>query len=153
MSTAEQPQQTTGAPGSRDTGSDQPSGGPVDRPSGAYEGDESVPEHGGDEEGKFGGTGELPPQDTGSAIPPYEGRQTTAKGSGESDRAGARVGGATAPAADSDYKSEAPGSTAGGATKSPADEQPASQAPESDRDPDMTGPGHVAGSGRAEDKR
>ena len=29
--------------GSRDTGSDEPSGGPVDRPSGTYKGDESVP--------------------------------------------------------------------------------------------------------------
>jgi hypothetical protein len=32
--------------GSRDTGSDLPSGGSADRPSGTYEGDESVPQHG-----------------------------------------------------------------------------------------------------------
>jgi hypothetical protein len=31
---AEEPQYERGAPGSRDTGSDEPSGGPVDRPSG-----------------------------------------------------------------------------------------------------------------------
>jgi hypothetical protein len=30
----EEPQEERGAPGSRDTGSDEPSGGPVDRPSG-----------------------------------------------------------------------------------------------------------------------
>jgi hypothetical protein len=32
---ADEPQQERGAPGSRDTGSDEPSGGPVDRPSGS----------------------------------------------------------------------------------------------------------------------
>lgn len=42
---AEEPQAERGAPGSRDTGSDQPSGGPADRPSGTYRGDESVPVH------------------------------------------------------------------------------------------------------------
>ncbi len=31
----EEPQQERGAPGSRDTGSDEPGGGPVDRPAGA----------------------------------------------------------------------------------------------------------------------
>jgi hypothetical protein len=41
----EEPQEERGAPGSRDTGSDQPSGGPADRPSGEYKGDESVPPH------------------------------------------------------------------------------------------------------------
>jgi len=30
-----EPQEVRGAPGSRDTGSDEPSGGPVDRPSGS----------------------------------------------------------------------------------------------------------------------
>ena len=45
-----EPQEERGAPGSRDTGSDQPSGGPTDRPSGKMEGDESVPAH--DEAGK-----------------------------------------------------------------------------------------------------
>jgi hypothetical protein len=77
MSNPEQAQQTTGAPGSRDTGSDKPSGGPIDRPSGEYQGDESVPSYGGEEQGPVGGTGELPPQDTGSAVPPYEDRQTS----------------------------------------------------------------------------
>ncbi len=43
---SKEPQEERGAPGSRDTGSDEPSGGPADRPSGSYRGDESVPEHG-----------------------------------------------------------------------------------------------------------
>ncbi|MGZ8803109.1 MAG: hypothetical protein ACXWZL_10995 [Mycobacterium sp.] len=42
---SEEPQEERGAPGSRDTGSDQPSAGPADRPSGTYRGDESVPTH------------------------------------------------------------------------------------------------------------
>jgi len=36
---AEEPQAERGAPGSRDTGSDEPAGGPVDRPSGGSEED------------------------------------------------------------------------------------------------------------------
>ena len=35
----EEPQSERGAPGSRDTGSDQPGGGPVDRPSGTADED------------------------------------------------------------------------------------------------------------------
>ncbi|MGV0792581.1 hypothetical protein [Mycolicibacterium sp. XJ1819] len=42
---SQEPQEERGAPGSRDTGSDQPSGGPADRPSGTYRGDETVPDH------------------------------------------------------------------------------------------------------------
>jgi hypothetical protein len=48
----EEPQHERGAPGSRDTGSDQPSAGPADRPSGTYRGDETVPAH--DETDKSG---------------------------------------------------------------------------------------------------
>ena len=51
----EEPQSERGEPGSRDTGSDQPSGGPADRPSGTYKGDESVPDH--SEHGKADATG------------------------------------------------------------------------------------------------
>ncbi|HKP40137.1 hypothetical protein [Mycobacterium sp.] len=51
----EEPQSDRGEPGSRDTGSDQPSGGPADRPSGTYKGDESVPDH--SEHGKADATG------------------------------------------------------------------------------------------------
>lgn len=42
---SEEPQAERGAPGSRDTGSDEPSAGPTDRPSGSYRGDETVPAH------------------------------------------------------------------------------------------------------------
>lgn len=153
---SEEPQEARGAPGSRDTGSDQPSGGPTDRPSGTYQGDETVPEHG--EQGGPGHTGatktERPPTDTEPAVPPYEGRQTTAKPEGDqTESQGARTGGAVKPTPDSDYKSSAPSATSGGATASPADEQPAARASETDRDDDTVGPAHVSGVGKAEEKR
>jgi hypothetical protein len=151
-----EPQEERGAPGSRDTGSDQPSGGPTDRPSGKVEGDESVPAH--DEAGKPRQTGgdktESPPSDAKPAVPPYEGRQTEAKpdggGGGDSPE---RTGGAVKPVTDPQYKDSSPSHTAGGATASPADEQPAAQMPESDRGDDRVGPSHTAGTGRGEDKR
>jgi hypothetical protein len=64
----------------------------------------------------------------------------------------ANVGGATRPVEDAEYKSPAPESTPGGATASPADEQPAADAPETDREDDATGPSHVSGTRRGEDK-
>jgi hypothetical protein len=142
--------------GSRDTGSDMPSGGPADRPSGTYKGDESVPQHDEGEKLDFetGFTTEKP-RDVEPALPPYEGRQTTAKpDSGQGDEGGARTGGAVKPVSDSDYKAGSPHDTPGGATASPAQEQPASQAPETDRDDDQVdAPAHTPGTGRAEDKR
>ncbi|MCT7659482.1 hypothetical protein [Mycobacterium deserti] len=140
--------------GTRGTGSDEPSGGPVDRPSGTYTGDESVPTHddGGKPDFETGFTNE-PPKDVEPAIPPYEGRQTTAKPADGGDEGGERTGGAVKPVTDTDYKAASPDDTPGGATASPADEQPASQMPESDRDDDRAGPSHTAGTGRAEDKR
>ena|SRR5690348_6878356 len=138
--------------GSRDTGSDLPSGGPADRPSGAYKGDESVPEHGEAEKPDFetGFTTE-PPRDVKPEVPPYEGRQTEAKpDTGAGDDAGARTGGAVKPTSDAAMKS---GSGSGGTT-SPAQEQPASQASETDRDDDaVDSPAHTPGTGRAENKR
>ena len=148
----EEPQEERGAPGSRDTGSDQPSGGPADRPSGTYQGDEMVPSYGGAGETADTGTTERPPADVKPAVPPYEGRKQTAEPGGTGGE-GAETGGATRPVADPGYKSPAPGETARGATASPADEQPASQAPETDRDDDAAGPGHVSGVGRGEQKR
>jgi hypothetical protein len=142
--------------GTRGTGSDEPSGGPVDRPSGALEGDKTVPTYGGKGDADFesGFTNE-PPKDVEPAVPPYEGRQTEAKPSDGSDESGERTGGAVKPVGgDTDYKAPAPADTPGGATASPADEQPASQMPESDRDDDrVAGPSHTAGTGRGEDKR
>lgn len=69
--------------GKRGTGSDEPSGGPADRPSDTYRGDESVPAHddGGDPGFETGFTSE-PPKDVEPEVPPYEGRQTSAKPSG-----------------------------------------------------------------------
>jgi hypothetical protein len=140
------------APGTRDTGSDQPSGG-EDRPSGTYQGDESVPTYGEGGDPGFGTefTTE-PPNAVEPEIPPYEGRKTRADtGSGEAE--GARTGGATAPVTDPDYKSPPPGQSPGGATASPADEQPAAQGSESDTADDRTGPSHTGGVHRAEDRR
>jgi hypothetical protein len=152
---SEEPQEERGAPGSRDTGSDQPSGGPADRPSGTYRGDESVPAH--NEHGDAGAADtkftQRPPTDTVPAVPPYEGRQTSAKPEGGRERdEGARTGGATKPVSDADYKSPSPDATPGGATASPAEEQPASQTAESDRDDDGVGPAHVSGVGKGEQK-
>jgi hypothetical protein len=140
--------------GKRGTGSDEPSGGPADRPSGTYKGDESVPAHddGGKPDFEHGFTNE-PPKDVEPEIPPYEGRKTSADSGDSTRQSGANTGGAAAPTTDPDYKSPAPDDTAGGATASPAQEQSASQMPETDRDDDAVGPAHAAGSGRAEDKR
>ncbi len=150
----EEPQEERGAPGSRDTGADRPSAGPADRPSGTYEGDESVPTYGDEDNPDFDTRmTERPPTDTEPAVPPYEGRQTEAKPVGTPDAGGAETGGAVKPVVDPHYKSPSPGSTPGGATASPAEEQPASGAPETDRDDEGVGPDHVAGVGRAEDKR
>lgn len=152
---SEEPQEERGAPGSRDTGSDLPSGGPADRPSGTYKGDESVPSYddGGKPDFETAMTNE-PPRDVKPAVPPYEGRKEVADvGDDSTEAGGARTGGATRPTTDPDYKSPPPGETAGGATASPAQEQPASQTSEANRDDDAVDPAHTPGTGRAEDKR
>lgn len=41
----EEPQEERGAPGARDTGSDEPSGGPVDRPAGTSDEDSDTSVH------------------------------------------------------------------------------------------------------------
>ena len=151
---SEEPQSERGDIGSRDTGSDKPSGGPVDRPEGAIEGDESVPSMGeGDEAVAHGGAGTSPPQNTGTVLPPYEGRQTRAKPESAAGDAGGRNEGAAVPTADEGYRSPAPDSTPGGATASPADEQPASGQSETELGDDRVGPAHVPGTGQAENKR
>jgi hypothetical protein len=118
---------------SRDTGSDQPGGGPVDRPAGTVDEDKNPPLSGPEDDTEYGGTGTLPPQDTGSAIPPYEGRTESSE---TNPRPGSGVAGGFGTK----------GEPAGAAT-SPADKS-ASQA-ETD---DGVGPGHTPGTGRAEDK-
>jgi len=87
--------------GSRGTGSDVPSGGSADRPSGTYEGDESVPQHDdpGQPDFETGFTTDKP-RDVEPAIPPYEGRKTVADSGETGAKAGARTGGATAPTTD-----------------------------------------------------
>ena len=140
--------------GVRDTGTDAPEQGQAGRPVGTVDEDKNPPLSDPTASDVYGGTGQLPPQDTGSAIPPYEGRAKGATNEPSSSRGdgGANVGGARGPVSDSDYKSEARAATTGGATKSPADEQPASQTSESDRDDDRVGPGHIPGTGRGESK-
>jgi hypothetical protein len=124
--------------GARDTGLDTPEEGRADRPVGTVDEDANPPMSDPTASDTYGGTGELPPQDTGAAVPPYEGRQQSADpGSGGGDAG---------------FRSPSPAQTPGGATQSPADEQPASQMPESDRDDDAVGPAHVAGTGRGESK-
>jgi hypothetical protein len=95
----------------------------------------------------------VPPQDTGAAMPPYEGRREgaeTIEGEGEA------TSGAAGLVENPTYKSSAPGSTPGGATASPADEQPASEQSESQpADKGVPGsadvpPAHVPGTSRGE---
>jgi hypothetical protein len=71
---SEEPQEVRGATGSRDSGADKPSEQATDRPEGSFNDEEM---QSADESGAFdsvGGTGEQPPADTKSAIPPYEER-------------------------------------------------------------------------------
>lgn len=71
------------ASGTRDTGSDVPSGG-EDRPSGSYTGDESVPTMSdGENAGVDTRFTNQPPRDVEPAVPPYEGRQTEAQSGGK----------------------------------------------------------------------
>ncbi len=61
--------------GARDSGADTPEPGGGDRPVGTVDEDANPPVSDPTASDTYGGTGELPPQDTGSAIPPYEGRR------------------------------------------------------------------------------
>jgi hypothetical protein len=125
--------------------------GGANRPAGTVDEDANPPLSDPNDDTIYGGTGTIPPQDTGSAIPPYEGRQTSAKNIGETNDPG--TGGATQPEGDPEYRSPKPAYTPGGATASPADEQPASQAPETQsHDEGSDAPAHVTGSRRGEDK-
>ncbi|HZC52213.1 MAG TPA: hypothetical protein VE441_06920, partial [Mycobacterium sp.] len=61
--------------GARDTGADTPEQGRADRPVGTVDEDANPPLSDPTASDSYGGTGELPPQDTRSVVPPYEGRQ------------------------------------------------------------------------------
>ncbi len=72
-------------------------------------------------------------QEPGGLLPPYEGRTDSANvdESGSSTyRDGVRVGGATGPVTDDEYKADSPSDTPGGRTASPGDEQPAADMPD-----------------------
>ena len=64
--------------GVRDTGEDAPEPGKAGRPVGNVDEDANPPMSDPTASETYGGTGELPPQDTGSAVPPYEGRKESA---------------------------------------------------------------------------
>lgn len=94
------------------------------------------------------------PDTEGTTLPPYEGRKKAADVSGaeESTQVGAKTAGATGPVEDDAFKAPDPADTERGEHASPADEQPASESADSDLDPDVTGPAHEPGTGRAEDQ-
>jgi hypothetical protein len=123
----------SGEPGSRDTGSDRPSAGPADRDSGKLDDQEGSPDA--KDPSIYGGTGELPPQDTKPFLPPYEGRT-------ESSETNPR------PGWDESGGFGTKGETAQGAATTQAD-KPASE----EKGDDGVGPSHSSGTGRAEGKR
>ena len=89
--------------GVRDTGTDAPEHGSADRPAGTVDEDANPPLSDASKSDVYGGTGEIPPQDTGAAVPPYEGRTPSApkEPSSTTESGGANVGGATGPVATS----------------------------------------------------
>lgn len=151
---SEEPQSQRGAQGSRDTGSNTAGGGSTDRPAGTFDQEEVTSARDQNPEGDVATTGTLPPADVESAVPPYEGRRTSAdEVSGTAGGGSARTAGATHPVTDPDFKAPAPGETPGGTTASPAEEQPASQAPETEAtDEGAAEGGHHGGVRRAEDQ-
>ncbi|MDP3891814.1 hypothetical protein [Nocardioides sp.] len=95
------------------------------------------------------------PDTENATVPPYEGRREAADvdDQDESEKDGAKTAGATGPVEDDEKKAPAPEGTERGATASPADEQPAdNRSAGVDSGPGATGPDHITGTGRAEDK-
>lgn len=94
------------------------------------------------------------PDTEGRTLPPYDGRQKSADidGPEKSTKDGARTAGATGLVEDDEAKAPDPASTERGEHASPADEQPAAESTDTDLDPDITGPSHEPGTGRAEDR-
>jgi hypothetical protein len=93
-------------------------------------------------------------QQPGGTVPPYEGRKTEAEPDQEGGtyREGARVGGATGPVDDDEFKAPSPSDTPGGRTTTPADEQPAADMPDgasAEQGDDRTS--HIAGVPKGED--
>jgi hypothetical protein len=136
---------------SNNTGSVEPSHG-AGRPAGAVDPDANPPiSDPAEDTVYYKGVDADPTQDPGPAIPPYEGRQTSAKDIGAADDPG--TGGASRPEEDSAYRSPKPQDTPGGATASPADEQPASHGSETESDDEgVEAPAQASGTRRGEDK-
>ncbi|PSR69726.1 hypothetical protein C8258_01200 [Nocardia sp. MDA0666] len=152
---SEEPQSQRGAEGSRDTGSNTAGGGSADRPGGTFDHEEVTSAHDQNQsEDDVATTGTLPPADVESAVPPYEGRRTSADevGGTTEGEGGARTAGATHPVTDPNFKAPAPDETPGGTTASPAEEQPAAQAPETEATDEGAEGGHHGGVRRAEDQ-
>ena len=108
-----------------------------------------------DGSGPSGGTDETAPQDTRPAVPPYEGRRTSADvdTSGDSaHRDGAAVGGATGPVVSDERTGPEPADTPRGAVASPAEERPAADEAETRTSDPGVGPSHSTGIPRAEDQ-
>lgn len=117
-----------GEPQQRDTGSNKPGGGPADRPAGTVDEDANAPLSNPDAAETYGGTGTLPPKDTGSAIPPYEDRTENSE---TNPRPGSGEAGGFGTKGDTDARADKP-------------------APE--KEDGGVGPAHTPGTGRAEDK-
>lgn len=147
---SEEPQSARGAPGSRGTGSDEPGGGPVDRPSGSFDEEETVS---GSESGEISTPADS--TDAEPAVPPYAGRKKSANDSAFQDAGtseGPNTGGAGQPVVDSELKAPPAEGTSRGSGASPADEQPAADTPGSGSADQGVGPAHQRGVGRGEDQ-
>ena len=90
--------------------------------------------------------------DSGPAVPPYEGRKIEADAGTETEKEGARTAGASAPVTDDRPKAPDPEQTERGAVASPADEQPAGETPDGESPEATTGPAHEPGTGRGEEQ-
>ena len=92
-------------------------------------------------------------QEPGGVVPPYEGRKESAEPDqeGGTTRGGVKVGGATGPVSDDEFKAPDPSDTPGGRTASPADEQPAASMPDgTSEEQGVDTPTHTPGVPRGE---
>ncbi|MFC0454050.1 hypothetical protein [Rhodococcus jostii] len=139
----EEPQSERGSEGSRDAGPDE-GGGSVERPAGTFDDEEMQSSGASGEGGGAPAGGSLPLGDAEPAIPPDEGRTTSAaEGRPERDD---NVDAHRRLAPD-------PEETPRGAVASPAEENPAADAPQTDKSAEGVGPAHQPGVGMGEDKR
>lgn len=91
-------------------------------------------------------------QEAGGAVPPYDGRQTSAPvDEGGTHREGANVGGATGPRTSDGMTDADPDDTPGGRQWSPSDETPAGDGSGRPQEDPGVGPDHYGGTTRGED--